>query len=1382
MKNKLLLFLFFALSFGVVRGQTTLSPGDVSIIGFNSDLANRDGHAFVCWVPISAGTIIRFTDNGFKSGLSTTAQNYRNAETTLTWTSSSAMAAGTVITIEGNGVSPDVIASAGTASVVTSSGTSTTTLGLGSNGDQLFAFQGTFPIVQDVNATFTGTLLSGIGWQGVGTFTNWLSTGTPAGNSSYLPSDISSYGLFFASGAVAAEYTGPRTGLTIAQFKTSVNNVANWTTYGTGTGVNGYNTTNFSTATAPAITGNPPNRTICANGNTTFPITATNAVSYQWQLSTDGGTNYTNISNGAPYSGATTSTLTITSATAGMSAYKFKCIATGTVSPAATSNAATLTVSNPTVANSQTNVSCFNGANGTATATVSGGIAPYTYSWSPTGGSASTASGLAAGGYTVTVTDNIGCTATKAYTLTVPTAITATTAQVNISCNGGTNGSATVTPSGGAGSYTYSWSPSGGTGASATGLSAGSYTVTITDANACTATKTFDITAPSAITATTAQVNISCNGGTNGSATVTPSGGAGSYTYSWSPSGGTAASATGLPAGSYTVTITDANACTATKTFNITAPTAITASTSQVNISCNGGTNGSATVTPSGGAGSYTYSWSPSGGTGASATGLSAGSYTVTITDANACTATKTFDITAPTAITASTSQTNVACNGGNTGSGTVTPTGGTAPYTYSWAPTGGTAATASGLPASTYTVTITDANLCSITKNISITQPTAITASTSQTNVACNGGSTGTGTVTPTGGTAPYTYSWAPTGGTAATASGLPASTYTVTIRDANLCSITKNISISQSSPITASTSQVNISCNGGTNGSATVTPSGGAGSYTYSWSPSGGTAASATGLSAGSYTVTITDANACTATKTFNITAPSAITASTSQTNISCNGGTNGSTTVTPTGGTAPYSYVWSPTGGTAASATGLSAGNYTVTVTDANSCSITKNYSLTQPSPLVLLTSNDTNSCSGNNVAISATVTGGTPSYTYSWTPGNLNGASQTVNPTVTTRYIVTATDANSCTKKDTVIVSVGGVLAQSNQVNSTSIDGADTSTNNVLIGNLNFMYNEDCKIIASVKDNPALGTIVGFVNVVDTVPVLNGRPFVSRYYQITPQNNLPASVNLYFTQQDFDDYNVYANAHGFPKLPQNPTDQSGIDTLVISKISNGDFNTGTYSLIHPDSVKWNASLHFWTVSLSVPSFSIFLVHANNINNTPLEVTISSFVAKKEKGTVGLYWTTESEQNNVGFSIERSNDGRNFDAIGKVYSKATDGNSKSTLNYVYTDKTPLNGMNFYRLVQEDRNGTKAYTDVRTVNFDNQSTFSCYPNPTEGQLVLEQTAAADNKLTLRFTDVLGKIVLEKHIDMSVLSQGMYNMTIIDNSGVVYHTRITKK
>ncbi|POY37217.1 hypothetical protein C3L50_14405, partial [Flavobacterium alvei] len=317
-----------------------------------------------------------------------------------------------------------------------------------------------------------------------------------------------------------------------------------------------------------------------------------------------------------------------------------------------------------------------------------------------------------------------------------------------------------------------------------------------------------------ALDAAMSKTDVTCFGGSNGTASVTASGGTPSYTYSWSPSGGTNAIATGLAAGSYTVTITDANSSSILKTFTITQPSVAVSGTSVVtNVSCNGGSNGAINLTPTGGVGPYTFNWG-GGITTEDRTGLTAGSYTCTITDANGCTGTVNVNVTQPSALSLTiSSQTNIACFGGSTGSATISATGGTATYTYSWSPSGGSAATATGLAANTYTVTVTDANTCVATKMVTITQPTAslVLATSSKIEASCssNTGSVTAGTVTNSVGT--LTYSWKNASnivvGTTATVSNLLAGTYTVTVTDN--CS-------SQSNSVTLTVNWNDLDCDG--------------------------------------------------------------------------------------------------------------------------------------------------------------------------------------------------------------------------------------------------------------------------------------------------------------------------------------------------------------------------------------------------------------------------------------------------------------------------------------------------------------------------------------------------------------------------------------
>ncbi len=707
----------------------------------------------------------------------------------------------------------------------------------------------------------------------------------------------------------------------------------------------------------------------------------------------------------------------------------------------------TVTITEPTAVvasiGTPTNVSCNGGSDGSATASGSGGTSPYSFAWSGGAGSSATATGLSAGTYTVTVTDANGCSDTETVTITEPTPVVASIGTpTNVSCNGGSDGSATASGSGGTSPYSYAWS-GGGSSATATSLSAGTYTVTVTDANGCTDTETVSITQPAtAVTVSiTSSTNVSCNGGTDGAATASGSGGTGTITYAWSGGAGSSATATTLAAGTYTVTATDANGCTDTASVTITEPTAVVASiSSSTNVSCNGGSDGSATAAGSGGTSPYSYAWSGGAGSSATATGLSAGTYTITVTDANGCTDTETVTITEPTAVVASIgTPTNVSCNGGSDGSATASGSGGTSPYSFAWSGGAGSSATATGLSAGTYTVTVTDANGCSDTETVTITEPTPTTASiSSSTNLTCFGSNDGSATAAGSGGTSPYTYVWS-SGAVTATASGLAAGTFTVTVTDANGCTQVASVTITQ--PIVLATTvslDNNVSCNGGNDGGASVSVSGGTSPYTYLWSSSE-TSTSADSLSAGTAFVTVTDANGCEAIDSIQITEPNVLSASIgSSTNVSCNAGSDGSATVSVSGGTTAYAYAWSGGGGTAVTASGLSAGTYTVTVTDANGCTDTASVTLTEPSAITISTSATNVSCNGaNDGSITASTSGGTPGYSYLWSTAATSATVTNLSPG---NYSVTVTDANGCAQTATQSITEPTVLTASTSVDN------------------------------------------------------------------------------------------------------------------------------------------------------------------------------------------------------------------------------------------------------------------------------------------------------------------------------------------------------
>jgi len=333
------------------------------------------------------------------------------------------------------------------------------------------------------------------------------------------------------------------------------------------------------------------------------------------------------------------------------------------------------------------------------------------------------------------------------------------------------------------------------------------------------------------------------------------------------------------------------------------------------------------------------------------------------------------------------TSFTNVTCNGGNNGSAVVTVNSGIAPINYTWSPSGSHTATATNLTATNYTVSVADAGSCPVTATISIIQPTPLVVTATATPVSC--AHVGSATATATGGTAPYNYTWTPSGGNLATATNLSAGNYTVFVKDANLCAATASVVIANvGGGLTATISSTSVSCNGGNNGSAIVTPASGTMPYSYTWSPSGGNLATATHLSSGNYTVIVSDVNSCTITASISVAQPASILLSTSSTSITCHGFSTGTATVIAIDGTSPYTYSWFPSGGTNPTTTNLAAGNYTVLVTDNNLCKDSITLSINEPTALTAIATSTATTCSSANGMASVTANGGTPNYTYTW----------------------------------------------------------------------------------------------------------------------------------------------------------------------------------------------------------------------------------------------------------------------------------------------------------------------------------------------------------------------------------------------------------
>ena len=634
-----------------------------------------------------------------------------------------------------------------------------------------------------------------------------------------------------------------------------------------------------------------------------------------------------------------------------------------------TTNQATITQpSNVLTASltNQTNVDCNGNSNGNLSVEGSGGTPPYTYSIDA--GATDQSNGLfenlSAGTYAILVTDSNNCNTTVNVSITQPTALGISISNVNnVECFGEATGDITIGVTGGTQPYSYSWSNSS-MSQNLNDVIAGTYTVNVTDANGCSISTNATITEPS----TPLSINISkvdantAQGCTNGEATADVSGGTPPYTYQWSASASnqTNANATNLPVGNHSVTVTDANGCQLTQSVIIvcvnTCDAQITIGTI-TNILCVGDATGSGTVTASSNANpgaTFTFTWSngqvDSGVTSSTLNTVTAGVYDVSVTiEGTVCQPVEeTISITEPiNALNITATSTDEL--GPSTGDGTAsaTATGGVEPYTYLWSPGGETTQNISNLSAGTYSVTVTDANGCTDTATIVVNPGTCnnLSISGTSTAVVCNGESNGSVTAVVSNGVGPFTYSWDSLPDTTSSVTGLPAGSYTVTVTDqTTLCTQSTTITINEPNALSTGIAVTNILCNGDSTGSVDLTVNGGTPPYTYLWN-TGATSEDLVNVIAGTYSVTITDANGCTATNQSTVLEPTVkVSGSITQvTNVECLGENTGSLTAVGSGGIPPYTY--SIDNGTTTQTNGLfenlTAGNYTVLVTDANGC---------------------------------------------------------------------------------------------------------------------------------------------------------------------------------------------------------------------------------------------------------------------------------------------------------------------------------------------------------------------------------------------------------------------------------------------------------
>ena len=695
-------------------------------------------------------------------------------------------------------------------------------------------------------------------------------------------------------------------------------------------------------------------------------------------------------------------------------------------------------------------ISCFGEKTGSIMAEGSGGVQPYTWQWNNLE-TTETIDSLGAGQYNFTITDFNGCQIQDSVTLNDELKIELVTDQLPSLCYDDPSGQASVIATGGNAPYTFLWS-NPFVGDVNAGIKAGTYRVSVSDSYGCLDTASVVVSQPDSIRFDSlVAIKATCFNTPTGRAYALVSGGTSPYEYLWNPTNDVNPSVSNLIPGKYTVKITDANGCVKTGEVVVGSENELKVDKFSLitPIKCNGDVNGELSAIASGGVGSLVYEWNTSPiQRGQTASNLAAGTYSVRVDDGNGCTAILDTTLTEPLVLQANiASFTNVKCKGGSDGTATPSVLGGTPfstgiRYSYRWSDANAqTVPTAVGLGIGAYRLTVTDANNCTTTANVNITEPaTSVTTTIRQTKLGCFGQATGTAAVTAAGGVGSYTYLWSNLQKTPSVTT-LAKQKYYVTVKDGNDCPALDSIDVNTLDSIAIRATAIDPRCNNGKDGSLTVnTVTGGAGNgalnnYAYRWntSPIQTTAQATQVVGNKLYTVLVRDNEGCENALNLFVNNPNPILLTSSFTNVSCNNGNDGIARVDVVGSKAPFTYQWSSNanGQTSPIANNLSAGRYRITVRDSSNCSVDTSITIDQPKAMLISSQKIADAkCVGDSVGrIEITIAGGTPQYKYLWSN---NDTSRIIEKLRAGAYNLVVTDAKGCQIQESFSVKTPGGL--------------------------------------------------------------------------------------------------------------------------------------------------------------------------------------------------------------------------------------------------------------------------------------------------------------------------------------------------------------
>lgn len=956
------------------------------------------------------------------------------------------------------------------------------------------------------------------------------------------------------------------------------------------------------------------------------------------------------------------------------------------------------------------NPTCFGANNGQIQLTANGGAPPYNYIWSNAAINANP-NNLAAQTYTVTVTDQNNCSQSLAITLSSPNALQIDDTVEPIVCNGANNGSINLSATGGNVPYTFLWN-NGNTNANIINLSAQTYSVTVSDANQCTTTASYTLNQPTTLNLVAASTNATCNAN-NGQIQLVANGGTPPYNYIWSNAAPNNNNPQNLLAGVYTVTVSDSNNCTASTAITVTNNNAPSISLlNQQNTTC-GNANGSLSIGTAGGTGNITLLWN-NGSNSNILQNLSNGIYSVTATDAANCQAIESFQIIGNASPQLSVTNVENSTCGQNNGSITWTISGGTPPY--QWQSSNNTWIQ-DQLAEGNYTLTVTDSQQCSTIASQSIVSTALPLVENSHIIATTCGGCNGSINYTINSTQQPLTYLWND-GNTTDIRTNLCADTYTVTITDNAQCSTTASFVIANSEALSiAFGTTINPTC-GQCNGQLGIninnpTPND---SYSYIWN-NGATTAEIGNLCSNTYSLTVTNNAQCSATATANIAAadaPIINNATLIDENCSLE---NGSINTEVIGGTGSLQYSWS-NGDNTASITNLSAGMYTLTVTDDNNCSASQSFQINNTSSPTLSVVAITNaSCGQSNGSVDvAAVGGGGAGYSFVWdTP---NGDNETADNLAAGTYNVTVTDNTQCSA--TLTLAIGNEGAPS--INVQNVQTATCGNNNGAIsitvtggvGNLSYVWTNEVSNNATASN---LSPAVYFVTVSDAN---NCQSIASA--EVTTTNAPILNLN-----------NLSAATCG-----QN----NGAATITAT---NG---TPPFS---------------WTWSQGVSNDSL----ANNLAPDNYEVTITD--AANCSATISLTITAETPPNISAITTTNATCGQNNGTINTIV------DSSLPLTYIWSDNSlvganPVDvGIGTYTLTVSDSNACTT-TATATVSSDNLPTLN-------NSNIIPTTCGQNNgAITLEINsplavDYVWSITGETGSSLNNIAAGSYTVTVTDSN-----------